>query len=228
MMGTPIELGKLFGVQVRVELTVLLVAGLFIFTGLGNNPTTQDLLNQTTFVILLFVSIFLHEMGHAAGAWLFGIRTIDVTLSFFGGYARLDPPPRRALEDIVVSFAGPATNLAIGGVLYLWLYGGGFTSLSENTWIILARVMQANIFLGLLNLLPGHPLDGGHIARAVLGMFLPMPTARLIVGYIGVAVGFLFIGLELTGGGFGYGIMVGLLLILVASQEIQAARSSRF
>jgi Zn-dependent protease len=227
-MGTPIELGKLFGVPVRVELTVLLIAALFIFMGVGNNPTGQALLNQTTFVILLFVSIFLHEMGHAAGAWLFGIRTVDVTLSFFGGYARLDPPPRRAIEDIVVSFAGPATNLAIGGLLYFWLYGSGFTSLSENSWIILARVMQANLFLGLLNLLPGHPLDGGHIARAVLGMFLPMTTARLIVGYIGVAVGFLFIGLELTGGGFGYGIMIGLLLVLVASQEIQAARSSRF
>jgi len=226
-MGTPIELGRLFGVPVRVELTVLLIAAIFIVMGVGENPTGQDLLNQTTYVILLFVSIFLHEMGHAFGAWLFGIRTVDVTLSFFGGYARLDPPPRRALEDIVVSFAGPATNLAIGGLLYFWLYGSGFSSLSDNTWQILARVMYANIFLGLLNLLPGHPLDGGHIARAVLGMFLPMTTARLIVGYIGVAVGFLFIGLDLTGG-FGYGLMIGLLLVLVATQEIQAARSSRF
>jgi len=226
-MGTPIELGRLFGVPVRVEVTVLLIAALFIFMGVGDNPTGQELLNQTTFVILLFVSIFLHEMGHAFGAWLFGIRTVDVTLSFFGGYARLDPPPRRAVEDIVVSFAGPATNLAIAGLLYLWLYNGGLTGLSDHTWVILARVMQANLFLGLLNLLPGHPLDGGHIARAVLGMFLPMTTARLIVGYIGVAVGFLFIGLDLTGG-FGYGLMIGLLLVLVASQEIQAARSSRF
>lgn len=226
-MGTPIELGKLFGVPVRVELTVLLIAAIFIVMGVGKNPTGQDLLDQTTFVILLFVSIFLHEMGHAFGAWLFGIRTVDVTLSFFGGYARLDPPPRRAIEDIVVSFAGPAANLGIAGLLYLWLYNGGSASLSEHTWIILARVMQANLFLGLLNLLPGHPLDGGHIARAVLSMFLPMTTARLIVGYIGVAVGFLFIGLDLTGG-FGYGLMIGLLLVLVASQEIQAARSSRF
>lgn len=160
-MGTPIELGRLFGVQVRVELTVLIIAALFIFMGVGNNPTAQDLLNQTTFVILLFVSIFLHEMGHAFGAWLFGIRTIDVTLSFFGGYARLDPPPRRAFEDIVVSFSGPAANLAIAGLLYIWLYNGGAAqNLSEHTWIILARVMQANLFLGLLNLLPGHPLDG--------------------------------------------------------------------
>ena len=226
-MGAPIDLGKIFGVQVRVDLTVLLIAALFIFTGVGDNPTTRDLIDQATFVVLLFVSIFLHEMGHAAGAGLFGIRTLDVTLTFFGGFARLASQPRRAVEDIVISFAGPAANLAIGGLLYLLLTSGGTFGLAEHTWIILWRVMQANLFLGLLNLLPGYPLDGGHIARAFLGMFLPLPTARLIVGFIGVAVGFLFIGLDLTGG-FGYGLMIGLLLVYVASLEIQAARSSRF
>lgn len=226
-MGTPIDLGRMFGVQVRVDLTVLLVAAVFIFMGVGSNPTLQTVINQTTFVVLLFVSIFLHEMGHAAGARVFGIRTLDVTLTFFGGLARLEKPPRRALEDVVISFAGPATNLAIGGALYLWLFSDGANWLESHSWRILARVMEANIFLGLLNLLPGHPLDGGHIARAILGTFLPMPTARLIVGYIGVGVGFLFIGLDLAGG-FGFGLLIGLLLVLVASQEIQAARSGRF
>jgi hypothetical protein len=58
-------------------------------------------------------------------------------------------------------------------------------------------------------------------------MFLPNVTARLIVGYIGVVVGFVFIGLDLSGG-FGYGLLIGLMLVYVASMEIQAARSSRF
>jgi Zn-dependent protease len=226
-MGTPINLGRMFGVYVRVDLTVLLVAAIFVVMGVGQNPTLQTVLNQVTFVILLFVSIFLHEMGHATGARLFGIRTLDVTLTFFGGYARLAQQPRRAIEDIVISFAGPATNLLIAGGLYLWLYSEASLAAADHTWIILARVMQANFVLGLLNLLPGHPLDGGHIARAVLGTFMPLSRARLIVGYIGVAIGFVFIGLDLTGG-FGYGLMIGLLLVLVATQEIQAARSSRF
>lgn len=227
MGGTPIDLGRILGVQVRVELSVLLIAAIFVVTGLGNNPSARDVLDQTTFVILLFVSILLHELGHALGAWLFGIRTLDVTLAFFGGYARLDPPPRRALEDIVVSFAGPATNLLIAGLLYLWLYSDAGQEQSEHTWIILYRVMNANLVLGILNLLPGHPLDGGHIARAFLSMFLPNATARLIVGYIGVAVGFVFIGLDLSGG-WGYGLLIGIMLVYVASVEIQAARSSRF
>lgn len=226
-MGTPINLGRLFGVYVRVDLTVLLVAAVFVFMGVGKNPTLQAVLDQMTYVVLLFVSIFLHEMGHAAGARLFGIKTLDVTLTFFGGYARLDHPPRRAIEDIVVSFAGPATNLAIGGLLYWWLRTPGGLALEDHTWSVLYAVGSANLFLGVLNLLPGHPLDGGHIARAVLSTFLPANLARLIVGYIGVAIGFVFIGLDLTGG-FGFGLMIGLLLVLVASQEIQAARSSRF
>lgn len=226
MGGTPIDLGRMFGVQVRVELSVLLIAAIFVVTGLGNNPSARDVLDQTTFVILLFVSIFLHEMGHAFGAWLFGIRTLDVTLAFFGGYARLDPAPRGPLQDIVVSFAGPATNLLIAGLLYLWLNSDAGQEQSDHTWLILYRVMYANFVLGVLNLLPGHPLDGGHIARAFLSMFLPSTTARLIVGYIGVAVGFLFIGLDLSGG-WGYGLMVGILLVYVASMEIQAANSSR-
>jgi len=226
-MGTPINLGRIFGVQVRLDMTVLLVAAIFTFTGLGKNPTLQSVLNQVTFVILLFVSIFLHEMGHAAGARLFGIRTLDVTLTFFGGLARLEKLPRRAIEDIVISFAGPATNLAIAGLLYVWLTSEYSADAAWHTRRILSRVLEANLFLGVLNLLPGHPLDGGHIARAVLGTFLPMNTARLIVGYIGVAVGFVFIGLDLVTG-FGYGLMIGLLLVYVASMEIQAARSSRF
>jgi len=225
-MGTPIDLGKFFGVQVRVDLTVLLIAALFVYTGLPSNPDLRDVLDQVTFVILLFVSIFLHEMGHAAGAALFGIRTLDVTLTFFGGYARLDQRPRSAIADIVVSFAGPATNLAISGILYLWLTNGGI-GLDRHSRMILWDVQWMNLVLGVLNLLPGYPLDGGHIARAVLATFLPPVTARLIVGYIGVAIGFLFVGLDLTGG-ISFGLMIGFLLIYVASMEIQAARSSRF
>ncbi len=225
-MGTPIDLGRIFGVQVRVDLTVLLVAAIFVYTGLPGNPDLRDVLDQVTFVILLFVSIFLHEMGHAAGAALFGIRTLDVTLTFFGGYARLDQRPRRAIEDIVVSFAGPATNLAIAGILYLWLTNGA-AGLDVHSAAILYNVQWMNLVLGILNLLPGYPLDGGHIARAVLATFLPPATARLIVGYIGVAIGFLFVGLDLSGG-ISFGLLIGFLLIYVASIEIQAARSSRF
>ena len=70
-MGSPISLGTMFGVHVRVDLTVLLVAAVFVFMGVGAAPTAQNILNQLTFVVLLFVSIFLHEMGHATGAAIF-------------------------------------------------------------------------------------------------------------------------------------------------------------
>lgn len=226
-MGKPISLGSVFGIEVRLDVFVLLVAGLFVFMGLGKNPTLQNVINQTTFVILLFVSIFLHEMGHAAGARLFGIRTLAVTLTFFGGVTHLATPPRRAIEDIVVSFAGPAANLAISGLLYVWLKSEAAFGMAAHAQGILWRVQELNLILGILNLIPGYPLDGGNIARAMLGTLLPMRTARLAVAYIGVAVGFGIAALDLATG-FGYGLMIGVLLVLVASQEIQAARSSRF
>lgn len=226
-MGTPISLGRVFGVYLRIDVTVFLVAAMFVVNGLSARGL-PGVLDEVTFVILLFLSIYLHEMGHAAGARLFGISTLDVTLTFFGGYARLGRPARGTLEEVVVSFAGPAANLAIAGMLFWWLgsaQGGGLPAHSGN---ILWRVADANLVLGIFNLLPGFPLDGGNITRAVLANFMKPKRARVIVGYIGVAIGFLLLAIGFQSGGLGFTVLLGILLIVMASQEIQAANSSRF
>ncbi len=226
-MGTPISLGRVFGVHLRVDITVLLVAAMFVVNGLGANGLS-GVLDEVTFVILLFLSIYLHEMGHAAGGRLFGISTLDVTLTFFGGYARLGRQPRGTVEEVVVSFAGPAANLAIAGALFWWLDSQQGIGLSNHSWQILWRLADANLALGIFNLLPGYPLDGGHIARAVLTNFMKRNRARVVVGYIGVGIGFLLLALGLQSGGLGFTVFLGILLIISASQEIQAANSSRF
>ena len=226
-MGTPISLGNVFGVHLRIDITVFLIAAMFVVSGLGQSGLS-GVLDEVTFVILLFLSIYLHEMGHAAGARVFGISTLDVTLTFFGGYARLGRQTRGTVEEVVVSFAGPAANLAIGGVLYWWLNSEQGGVVSDHSWRILWRVADANLALGIFNLLPGYPLDGGHIARAVLTNFMKRNRARVIVGYIGAGIGLLLVGLGLQSGGLGFTVFLGILLIISASQEIQAAKSSRF
>lgn len=224
-MGTPINLGRVFGVYLRIDIGIFILAAFFILNGL-RQPGFGGVLDELTFVILLVFSIYLHEMGHALGGRLFGIGTLDVTLTFFGGYARLTRPARTTLEEVVVSGAGPAANLAIAGLLFYWvlpqMYG------SEHAGQILFRVAFANLILGVFNLLPGFPLDGGKIACAVLAKFMRRPRARVITGYIGVGVGFLLIALDLQGGSFSYNSLLGILLIVAASQEIQAANNSRF
>lgn len=220
-MGTPIYLGKVLGVYVRLDVSMLLLAAFIVIDGFAGGGLTGAL-NAGTFAILLFFCIYLHEMGHAFGGWLFGIRTLDVTLTFFGGYARLAGNPRTPFQQVVVSFAGPAANLLIAAGLY-W-----YAANIDRASYLVGRLAFANLFLGLFNLLPGFPLDGGHIAAAVLSNFMRMSRARVITGYIGVGIGLLLVAWGLQGGGFGFSVIVGFLLILAASQEIQAAKGGRF
>jgi Zn-dependent protease len=146
-----------------------------------------------------------------------------VTLTFFGGYARLVGIPRGWFPNAVISFGGPATNLLIATVLY-WYAG---TQEVPND--LISRLAFANLFLGVFNLLPGYPLDGGHIAAAVLSNFMPASRARVITGYIGVGVGILLIVLGLQSGMGGmFTMLVGLMLIMAASQEIQMNSRGRF
>lgn len=222
-MGTPISLGRIFGVNVRIDISLFLLAAFFMLDGL-RDAGLRGVLTELTFVVLLFFSVFLHEFGHAAGARLYGIGTMDVTLSFFGGYARLSRPPRGAMQDAVIAFAGPLTNLLLAGLLHLWISNPNLVP-PGDVWMI-GRLMVANYILGIFNLLPGFPLDGGTIARSILTNFMPRNRARLIVAYIGVGIGFVFVALGLRGDS--YGLFLGFLLIWIASMEVQAARSSRF
>jgi Zn-dependent protease len=220
-MGGAIDLGKIFGVNVRVEATVLLLAAFIIVNDFGRSGAA-GLLGGATFAVLLIFSIYLHEMGHALAGRLFGIRTLDVTLTFFGGYARLVGMPRGSLQNVVVSFGGPAANLLIAAVLYWYAANVDSTDLVQ-------RLAYVNLFLGIFNLLPGYPLDGGHIAAAVLSNFMPMSRARTVTGYIGVTIGLLLIVLGLQSGLNGaFTMMIGLMLIMAASQEIQMNRGGRF
>ena len=224
-MGAPINIGRVFGVYLRIDIAVFLMAAFFVLQGL-QRPGLGGALDELTFAILLVFSIYLHEMGHAFGGRLFGIGTLDVTLTFFGGYARLSRSPRTTLEEVVVSGAGPATNLLIWYLLSYWLLP--MMDLSGHSEYILYRIAFANMILGVFNLLPGYPLDGGSIATAILARFMRRGRARLVTGYIGVGIGFLLIALDLQSGNFGFNAMMGILLILAASQEIQSAQNSRF
>jgi stage IV sporulation protein FB len=220
--GTPIPLGKTFGVMVRLDVTLFLLAAFYAINGLLDGGL-DGLFNALMFAVLLFFSVYLHEMGHAAAGSLFGIGTLDVTLSFFGGYTRYSRAPRTPLEQAITAFGGPATNLLIAAILY-W-YATNTPDVNFLVW----QMMIVNLFLGVFNLLPGFPLDGGHIAAAVMSKFMRQSQARVITGYIGVGIGLLLIALSLQGTfGGPLTIMVGILLIIAASQEIQMNQGGRF
>ncbi len=107
----------------------------------------------------IFGSVVLHELGHALAGRLFGVQTRDITLYPFGGVARMNMGLLRPVPELVVSLAGPVVNFAIAAGAFL-LTGIGVPGLRE--------LMALNLVLGVFNLLPAFPMDGGRVLRAVL------------------------------------------------------------
>lgn len=110
---------------------------------------------------LVFGSVLLHELGHALAGRRFGIQTRDITLYPFGGVARMEMGRLRPLPELFVSLAGPAVNLGLAALgLGLMVLG---LPLGQELLII-------NLGLGLFNLLPAYPMDGGRVLRALFSL----------------------------------------------------------
>lgn len=136
---------------------------------------------------LLFASILAHELGHAVVARSRGVPIAGIDLHMFGGVAKMAAPPRSPNDEIAIALAGPAVSLLLGGA-----------ALALNAALpltLLAWLGGANLMLGLFNLLPAIPLDGGRVLRAALakrrgllgGTRLAATVSRVLAVLLGVA-----------------------------------------
>ncbi|MDZ4791417.1 MAG: site-2 protease family protein [Hyphomicrobiales bacterium] len=207
-MGWSIKLFNLAGAEVRIHLTFfLLLAWLGIVYYYQGG--TAGAISGVSFILLLFLSVLLHEFGHVYAARMYGIKTRDVTLLPIGGVAALERMPEKPSQEIVVALAGPAVNLVIAIVLAIVLQGqfdfseiarmqdaqSQQAQLREVQSTLLAQVAAANISLLVFNLIPAFPMDGGRVLRALLAMRLDFVRATRIAARIGqvfaVALGFI-------------------------------------
>jgi Zn-dependent protease len=185
-MGGTIGVVRLFGVPVRFHFTfVLLVIFLMVF-GLGNR---QSGLMFVIYILALFASVLLHELGHAWAGRQFGVRTIEIVMFPIGGIARLEknPPPN---QELWIALAGPLVNIVIaaglGGYLYYRNQIEAITSLFDPTDAnLLQRIAFGNLILAAFNLLPAFPMDGGRVLRAVIARFKPVDEATKIAAATG-------------------------------------------
>jgi Zn-dependent protease/CBS domain-containing protein len=113
---------------------------------------------------LFFASVLAHELSHAIVARRFGLQVKDITLFIFGGAASLEGDARRPRDEALIAVAGPLASLAIG----FGLVGLSAIGVPEAAAALIGRLGFLNISLGLFNLIPGFPMDGGRILRAVL------------------------------------------------------------
>ncbi|MDX1388001.1 MAG: site-2 protease family protein [Acidobacteriota bacterium] len=182
-MRWSVRLGSLFGIPIYLHMTFLLLLG-----GLGILQLIQGglaaALFTTTLVVAVFGSVLLHEFGHALTARHYGIGTRDVTLLPIGGLARLDRLPTNPRHELWIALAGPAVNVAIAGVLAIWiaLFGGAF----------FAQLMMINLALAAFNLLPAFPMDGGRVLRALLAQRMGRVPATDIAATIGKGLAIVF------------------------------------
>lgn len=186
------------GIGIYIHATFVLLPLFFGALAYLQRGSWTDAAQNVGFILVLFVIVVMHELGHALAAKRFGIRTRDITLLPIGGVARLERMPEKPWQELLVALAGPAVNVALAAILFgvlvplvafaeLWrfdlsLLGGNF----------LVRLLHVNIFLAAFNMLPAFPMDGGRVLRAVLAMKMEYPRATRLAATIGQMMAFVF------------------------------------
>jgi Zn-dependent protease len=222
--------GRILGIPVRLDLSWFI--GLVIFTTLSRNVWSPRVDGvgavalSVLFTCAFFASVLAHELSHALAARVLGIGTMEISLLVFGGVARIVSEPVDAAGEALMAMAGPLTSVSIAGVLWLGsqLVGGWPGDL-------VALLGLANLVLATFNLLPGFPLDGGRIARAVVWRLTGRRLlATRVTAWFGRGLALLLIG----GGGVAVVAMqtpryllhvaLGLFLLNAANQGERAAR----
>ena len=177
-MKAHIKLGRIFGVAVGLHYSWLIIA-LLVTLSLrsqfaSEHPTWEASTIWIVAIItglLFFVSILLHELSHAAVARLRGIPVRGITLFALGGVAQIEKDAADAKSEFWMGIVGPITSVVIGVVcLVLALLLGWNLSAEPNSppAVMLIWLGYINIALGIFNMIPGFPLDGGRVLRAVV------------------------------------------------------------
>lgn len=154
--------------------------------------------------IMLFVSVLLHELGHSAVALRFKVPVRSITLFIFGGVAQIGGEPPSATAEFLIAIAGPIVSLALG---VFFSVAKPVVAGVEPLWGLAKYLAYINMALVLFNLIPGYPLDGGRVFRAVVwAVTKNLRRATLIAANVGRFFGFLFIFVgvwQMFGGNFG-------------------------
>jgi len=192
------------GVPVRLHSTFFIIAILYIVMG-SFNAGLVGAISAATLVSMLFGSVLLHEMGHAVMAKRFGIGTRAITLHLLGGLASIEREPETPKEEVYIALAGPAVNLV------LLLFFLPLVYLQVPGAMDMAII---NTVMGVFNLFPAYPMDGGRVFKAILTMKYGVVKAKKISLQVTVASSVVLALVGLYLGWVGLVLVAGFLFVL--------------
>jgi Zn-dependent protease len=200
MESARLQIARVFGIPVYVHVSWLIIFGLITWTlATGYFPAQQPDLPAASYwargliaSLLFFVSIFVHEMGHALVARRYGVRIRSITLFIFGGVAHMENEPPDGATELRIAAVGPLVSLALAGVFYALYTASVLGPAARSVSRYLALI---NLVLALFNLVPAFPLDGGRVLRGLLWARAGRLGATRIAAGAGRTFALLLIGL---------------------------------
>jgi Zn-dependent protease len=197
-----IRVGRVLGIPIYVDFSWVLIFGAFClllsqqFGSQKGWTATEGWVAGVATSILFFASVVLHELSHSVVAQAYKIKVLSITLFIFGGLARISREPSKAIQEFNIALAGPAAS----GVLAAFF---GVLSLPFQADPVIYAPLQylagANLLLAGFNLLPGFPLDGGRMFRAMVwGATKDFSRATRVAGASGKLIAYLLIAYGLS------------------------------
>ena len=194
------RLGKIAGIDIYVHLSWFIVlvlltwslaSGWFVQLFPGWSTPTYWI---TAFIsaLLLFVCVLLHELAHSLIAQVHGLTVKNITLFIFGGVATIKEEMKRSGIEFQIAVVGPITSLFLAAIAFLlaWPFRGS----NSPTEAVLDYLAASNFLLGVFNLIPGFPLDGGRVLRSIAWKITGnIQKSTRIASYAGQAMAFVFI-----------------------------------
>ena len=195
-MGWAWRIATVAGIPIYVHGTFVMLIVFLLISGLSQGRGLAAALAGVLFILAIFATIILHELGHALTAKRFGVRTRDITLLPIGGVARLERMPDVPRQELWVALAGPAVNVVIAGVGYL-LYAAGtgappVLTLDPTATGFVGRFTSVNLALASFNMVPAFPMDGGRALRALLAERIDYVRATEVAASIGQGLALVF------------------------------------
>ena len=197
-MGAGWKIGRVFGIELAIHPSWLVIAFLLTFSLAdaffpriipGWTAGQYWLLGAGT-ALLFFASVLAHEFSHAIVARRLGLKVAGITLFIFGGATSIETESRSARDEALISLAGPVTSLLLGAALL----GMGAVVPQTEARALIGWLGVINIVLGAFNLVPGYPMDGGRVLRAILWRLRGDPlVATRQAAMVGRVIGYLMV-----------------------------------